>query len=431
MEISTACVLHHNKKGGQTMLRQCHWGFTTLLVAFSLVAIESQVRGQESSDTSADSSTAEDTANTDATEEADTSDADTQADVNLDADASAEADADASVQTNSDAASAEASSEQQTENGNQPSAGDSNQTTANESGAVPPPSNQNGNAASTAEQQTDAAASQQSSQRQAGSNRNQSNVRAGADNRRNATRQQEFRRGVKFGQANDRGLTINTVERNSWYYNSGFRRGDVIVSVHGRPVRNDADFYRVVVLQPGQRVPVIVLRGGQRETIYIEQDIVHAHHQETRQNTSGGAYFGVIFRSEARDAAVVKSVNPGSPAQEAGVQAGDIILALNGQEVLSYQDAIKVIRSMRPGDELEVVVERSRNEEQMVAVLDTQPNASTTTRRTDVNGERAEVDQSTDLEVDVNGVGRNDRGLDRDRSNNGQRDRALLPGRRN
>ena len=274
-------------------------------------------------------------------------------------------------------------------------------------------------------------ARQQTAQQRSGTDRNPvgADSQNEKDSRQDADREQRLRRGVKFGQANDRGLTINTVERNSWHYNSGFRQGDVIVSVYGRPVRSDADFYRFVVLRPGQRVPVIVLRDGQRETIYVEQDVVHAHHYDARHDSADGAYLGVTFRAEVHDAAIVKSVNPGSPAKEAGLQAGDIIVALNDNEVRSYQDVIQLVGAMRPGDELEIVVERSRNEEQLTATLDAKRDLRTATRRTDVNVERTNVDQY-DGQVEVYREGDN-RGRVRDRSNDGRGERALLPGRRN
>jgi hypothetical protein len=84
---------------------------------------------------------------------------------------------------------------------------------------------------------------------------------------------------------------------------------------------------------------------------------------------------------------------------------------------------------MRPGDELEIVVERSRNEEQLTATLDAKRDLRTATRRTDVNVERTNVDQY-DGQVEVYREGDN-RGRVRDRSNDGRGERALLPGTRN
>ena len=71
-----------------------------------------------------------------------------------------------------------------------------------------------------------------------------------------------------------RGLTISNITRDSIFYRSGLRDRDVIVSYGGRPIRSQDDFVRFVVYQPGKRIPVVVLRDGREETIYVvyEQD---------------------------------------------------------------------------------------------------------------------------------------------------------------
>jgi S1-C subfamily serine protease len=246
-------------------------------------------------------------------------------------------------------------------------------------------------------------------------------------------RRDDFRAGIQFGRATDRGLTINNIERNSFYERNGFRRGDVVVSVFGRPIRGDADFMRFIVMRPGERVPVVVWRDGRRETIYVVyRDVARTQPMPSnRPYAGGGAYLGITFDAQARDAAVVLGVNPGSPAQEAGLQPGDIILALNGQEVRSYPEVITMIRSMRPGDELEIVVERARAERQMLAVLDAPPNVRTATRP-DVRVERETTIVQPPAQVEVDADDRDERGrlLDRDGDADG-RDRRLLPRLRN
>jgi membrane-associated protease RseP (regulator of RpoE activity) len=253
----------------------------------------------------------------------------------------------------------------------------------------------------------------------------------------NARTQTDLRAGIQFGRPTNRGLVIDRVDNNSFFHTSGFRRGDILVSYHGRPIRSEADFRRFVVMYPGQRVPVVVLRGGQRETIFVEapDQVAHSTNRVIGPAQAGGAYLGVIFDAQARDAAVVLRVNPGSPAEEAGLQAGDLMLALNGQEVRSYPQAISVIRSMQPGQELEIIVDRARSEQQIVAVLDAQPAVRTATRPSDdVIIDRQTVPAGVDVEINRENSNRatgNRRLLDRSRSEDGFGNRRLLPGRRN
>jgi S1-C subfamily serine protease len=254
--------------------------------------------------------------------------------------------------------------------------------------------------------------------------------RANIDARRGRDREQDLRVGIQFGRITDRGLAINHLDRNSFLFNSGFRRGDVIVSVHGRPIRSDADFFRFVVLRPGERVPVVVLRDGRRETVYVVYHDVAADRRiyDNRQYQSGGAYLGVTFDTQYRDAVVIANVNPASPAQEAGLQPGDILVALNGREIRSYPEAISIVRAMRPGDELEMIVERARAERQMVALLDAPPTVRTAARPP-VQMERRTIiaNPPADVRLDTDGRNYDDRSRDRDRDYDNDRGRRLLP----
>jgi C-terminal processing protease CtpA/Prc len=249
-----------------------------------------------------------------------------------------------------------------------------------------------------------------------------------ADDGRGRGRGDDVRVGIAFGRATDRGLAINNIERNSFYFRSGFRQNDVIVSVHGRPIRSDADFYRLIVVNPGQRVPVIVLRDGRRETIYVTyHDVAYNEPGYQRRSTqASAAYLGVVFDPQVRDAAVVRGVNPGSPAEEAGLQAGDIIIAMNGQEVRSYPEAISVVRQMRPGDELPIVIERARGENEVVAILDQRPNVRTAARPDSQQYDRQTITTEESIQGDVQVDQREDgRILERDRNSDDSRGRVL------
>jgi membrane-associated protease RseP (regulator of RpoE activity) len=190
---------------------------------------------------------------------------------------------------------------------------------------------------------------------------------------------QDWRRGVQFGRSNDRGLTVTSVERNNFFFNSGIRQNDVILSVDGRQIRSDADFYSWVAVRRGARIPVLILRDGREETIYIQSPEAFGQPQQeyaTQQFQSGDRPFlGVAFDPQTRDAAIIASVVPGGPADQAGLQSGDTVVALNGEPVRSHRDAIAVIGSMRPGDRLAVVYERFM-ENQADVVLGGQPSSS-------------------------------------------------------
>lgn len=74
-------------------------------------------------------------------------------------------------------------------------------------------------------------------------------------------------------------------------------------------------------------------------------------------NRPGPAYLGVTFGSETRNA-VVRTVAPGSPADQAGLQPQDVIETLQGITISSPQDVLDIVAKMRPGTMLEIGVSR-------------------------------------------------------------------------
>ncbi|HEX2476809.1 MAG TPA: PDZ domain-containing protein [Lacipirellulaceae bacterium] len=65
-------------------------------------------------------------------------------------------------------------------------------------------------------------------------------------------------------------------------------------------------------------------------------------------------YLGITFDPEYTDAAVARSVVPGGPADQAGIQPGDTIDAINDQTVSSYRDAYAIVQALRPGEIVDI-----------------------------------------------------------------------------
>jgi len=61
---------------------------------------------------------------------------------------------------------------------------------------------------------------------------------------------------------------------------------------------------------------------------------------------------------ENREGAYVNSVTPGGPADRAGLQAGDIVLSLNGQKVVDSTELTRRVGQARPGDNLRLEIIR-------------------------------------------------------------------------
>ena len=80
--------------------------------------------------------------------------------------------------------------------------------------------------------------------------------------------------------------------------------------------------------------------------------------------------------------ASVQVVNEGSPAEEAGLQAKDIITSANGTEIRSSGDLVRFVSGCKPGDELTLRVFRTGESEQLsitVTLGEQQQEAKTST----------------------------------------------------
>lgn len=85
-----------------------------------------------------------------------------------------------------------------------------------------------------------------------------------------------------------------------------------------------------------------------------------------------GAYFGSIpdFAFQEGKGVRLSGVRPGSPAEKAGLQEGDIMVKMAGVQVTNLHDLVFVLRSKRAGDNIEVVFLRNGHEMRTITTLD-------------------------------------------------------------
>jgi len=90
------------------------------------------------------------------------------------------------------------------------------------------------------------------------------------------------------------------------------------------------------------------------------------------------AYLGVQTRTvtpattqeeslSTQSGAIVIRVEPGTAAADAGIERGDVIVAIDGTQVRRADDVGSAIRGHRPGDQIRITIERDR-ERRVIAV---------------------------------------------------------------
>ncbi len=66
------------------------------------------------------------------------------------------------------------------------------------------------------------------------------------------------------------------------------------------------------------------------------------------------AALGVTFNQSLSGGAYVATVLPASPAEQAGILPGDVIVAVNGGPIASYQEVIGLVAQSRVGDPMQI-----------------------------------------------------------------------------
>lgn len=70
---------------------------------------------------------------------------------------------------------------------------------------------------------------------------------------------------------------------------------------------------------------------------------------------------------------LVAEVTPGSPADDAGIQQGDIIVEIDGEEMVESSDVLMAVRDKKPGDTVEVTIDRDGTVQVITVTLEERP----------------------------------------------------------
>lgn len=102
----------------------------------------------------------------------------------------------------------------------------------------------------------------------------------------------------------------------------------------------------------------------------IEQLRTEAGGEPRRQG-----YLGIALsdRNDGGTGAVVAEVESGSPADEAGLRTGDVILQIDDQTITGQNALIAIIRDSSPGEQVEIAIERDGERLMLKATLVARP----------------------------------------------------------
>lgn len=133
--------------------------------------------------------------------------------------------------------------------------------------------------------------------------------------------------------------------------------GDVILAIDGKPIKDWAEFSRIVAVNPGARLRVTVERDSRRLEVSVDV------------GTTDDGLGSVPVLPAVKP--IVGRVIKGSPAERAGFEPGDVILSINGKRIKVWDDVVStignskgapvVVRVLRNGRELSITAQPEFN----------------------------------------------------------------------
>jgi serine protease Do len=186
---------------------------------------------------------------------------------------------------------------------------------------------------------------------------------------------------AKFFQMNKaEGALISQVEPDAPGAKAGLRTGDVITELDGKPV-TDAGQLQMTVGQkrPGETIHLLVMRDSKPTSVAVKLEALGGGRgTETAGGEHGKGRWGLSLGDLTPDVrnelegqeqgqgqgqgqgpvhgAVVEDVQPGSPADNAGLQRGDVIMEVNRHSVKSASEVAQALSGVASGKDALVLV---------------------------------------------------------------------------
>jgi len=175
-----------------------------------------------------------------------------------------------------------------------------------------------------------------------------------------------------LGLKESKGALVSQVTPGGPADKAGIKQGDVIVKFDGKQIEGSHNLPIIVASTPvGKKVAITVLRDGKE--IVLQAKIAEMEDEKpVEEKIVGQQSLGVTVQNLTPEIAqrlglksargvVITAVEPGSPAQEASLEPGNVILEVNRAQIASVDDFEKRIAETKKGDTVLLLVQKGQS----------------------------------------------------------------------
>ncbi len=169
----------------------------------------------------------------------------------------------------------------------------------------------------------------------------------------------------------DYGILINDVVSDGPAAEAGLKGGDILIKINGDEIKSLKSLHKVLSqYKPDDKVKAYVIRKGKKKDFKMVLGAMphkDVNIMNIKKKFSKGGFLGV-YSMELTDGlkeyfkvdhgVMLKSVSEDTPAEKAGLKAGDVIMAVDDDKIETSGQLMKALRSCKP--ETEVAISASR-----------------------------------------------------------------------
>jgi serine protease Do len=184
-----------------------------------------------------------------------------------------------------------------------------------------------------------------------------------------------------FGLDKNVGVLVTEVEPESPADKSGLKQGDVILKMNGKEVRSNESLRNTISLMaPGTKIKLMIFRDGKEKEVSVEVGSLSKSKFGMEMSDTGKKLgLGVVpinsntarqMNIKGEQGVVVAEVTPNSPAEEAGIEPGMVILSVNRVYVNTVAEFNQALEESAKTKKAVLLVKTGRFSQYVVLRLD-------------------------------------------------------------